>query len=74
MPKSSAERSTKRRQRLKEGGLKEVRNVWVRPEHEAALRAYATMLRRCAEARPAQASRIQSAIDKLIERTEGEEG
>lgn len=71
MPKSSTERSNERRQRLRGEGLKEIRNVWVEPGHEKQIRAYAEMLRRCAEAMPVQAGRIQTAIDKLTERAEG---
>ena len=45
MAKSSTERGLAREARLKQAGYKLLRNFWIKPEYEAAIRAYAAVLR-----------------------------
>ena len=46
MPKSSTERSAERRKRLRAAGYKEVRNLWIKPMHEEAIRQVAAEIDR----------------------------
>ena len=42
--KTEGERIKAFRQRQKEAGLKELRNLWAKPEHHEAIKAYARKL------------------------------
>lgn len=44
MPKSNAERQEALRERKKEQGLKEIRNIYATPEHEKLIKEYAKSL------------------------------
>lgn len=43
-PKSTNERQQAFKQRQKEAGLKEIRNLWAPPEHHERIKAYAKKL------------------------------
>jgi hypothetical protein len=43
--KTVAERQRRFKQRQREAGLKEVRNLWAKPEHHAQIKALASQLK-----------------------------
>lgn len=44
MAQTAAQRKASERKRKKEAGLVEVRGIWIKPEHQAAVKQYARQL------------------------------